>query len=109
MKRLMTLLLGFILPIFVFAQTTDSLDEEQNIWLIVGMVIFVLCFVIGIITLVIGLYVLVAKMAERRNRSAVAWLIVAFLGSPLLAIILLLCLGEANDSVNWNRGRDGGF
>lgn len=61
------------------------------------------------LAIVFALYVLVAKMAERRNRSAVAWLIVAFLGSPLLAIILLLCLGEANDSVNWNRGRDGGF
>lgn len=61
------------------------------------------------LAIVVALYVLVAKMAERRNRSAVAWLIVAFLGSPLLAIILLLCLGEANDSVNWNRGRDGGF
>lgn len=61
------------------------------------------------LAIVVALYVLVAKMAERRNRSAVAWLIVAFLGSPLLAIILLLCLGEASDSVNWNRGRDGGF
>ncbi len=61
------------------------------------------------LAIVVVLYVLVAKMAERRNRSAVAWLIVAFLGSPLLAIILLLCLGEASDSVNWNRGRDRGF
>ena len=61
------------------------------------------------LAIVVALYVLVAKMAERRNRSAVAWLIVAFFGSPLLAIILLLCLGEASDSVNWNRGRDGGF
>ena len=61
------------------------------------------------LAIVVALYVLVAKMAERRNRSAVAWLIVAFFGSPLLAIILLLCLGEASDSVNWNRGRDRGF
>lgn len=42
----------------------------------------------------IGLYVLVAVMANRRNRNAALWVLVSILATPLLAIIILLCIGE---------------
>ena len=41
----------------------------------------------------VGLYVLVAVMAQKRHRSAVLWIILSILSTPILAIILLLVLG----------------
>lgn len=42
----------------------------------------------------VGMYVLVAVMANRRNRNAALWVLVSIFATPLLAIILLLCLGK---------------
>lgn len=47
----------------------------------VGIALAVCLFVIGIS---IGLYVLVAVMAQKRNRSAVIWLLLSFIATPLL-------------------------
>ena len=38
--------------------------------------------------------VLPAKMAIRRNRSAVIWVLISLLFSPVIAIFLLLVLGQ---------------
>jgi len=38
--------------------------------------------------------VLPAKMAIRRNRSAVIWVLISLLFTPFLAIFLLLALGQ---------------
>ncbi|WP_256415707.1 hypothetical protein [Ruegeria sp. HKCCD7255] len=34
-------------------------------------------------------------MAGRRNRSGLIWFLIGLVGSPLLAILLLLALGDA--------------
>lgn len=49
-----------------------------------------------IISLVIGAAILflVYKMAKDRNREPIAWTLVGLFTTPLLAIILLLVLGE---------------
>jgi hypothetical protein len=45
---------------------------------------------------VIWLYILLpARMASARNRSALVWVLISFVGSPLLAILLLIALGDA--------------
>ncbi len=44
----------------------------------------------------IGLYALVAVLAKNRNRSAILWLLLSFIASPLLIAIILLCLGKSN-------------
>jgi len=54
-----------------------------------------IAFLILALTLTVWLYILLpAGMAERRNRSATIWVLISFVGSPLLAILLLMALGE---------------
>ena len=45
--------------------------------------------------LLVWFYILLpAGMAKQRNRSAVLWVLIGIVGSPLLAVLLLLALGE---------------
>lgn len=45
--------------------------------------------------LVLWLYIfLPAGMARRRNRSAFIWVLIGLFGSPILAVLLLLALGN---------------
>ena len=66
---------------------------------IVGLLIFGFIFIIGIY---LGMYALVAIMAKRRNRNAALWIIISLFGTPLIAIVVLLCLGDADDSYEDN-------
>lgn len=47
------------------------------------------------LSIVVGLYVLVAVMAQKRNRSVVAWLFLSIIATPLLIVIILLIIGDA--------------
>lgn len=49
---------------------------------------------IGIIGVILGLYVLVAKVAQEQNRNVVVWLLLSFFTSPLLIILILLAIGK---------------
>ena len=40
---------------------------------------------------------LVAAFADSRKRSGLLWFITAFLISPILAFIILLCIGEGEE------------
>ncbi len=44
------------------------------------------------------MYGLVAIMAKRRHRNAVLWIFISLIGTPLIVIVVLLCLGDADDS-----------
>ncbi len=52
-------------------------------------------FLIVLLVLVVWLYILPITMAGRRNRSGLIWFLIGLVGSPLLAILLLLALGDA--------------
>lgn len=54
----------------------------------------VLLFCFGVC---VSLYVLVAVMAQKRGRSAALWVLVAIVGSPLLAIVVLLLVGRSTN------------
>lgn len=46
--------------------------------------------------IVLWLYILLpAGMAERRSRSQLIWVLISLFGSPILACLLLLALGDA--------------
>ncbi len=46
--------------------------------------------------IVLWLYILLpAGMAERRGRSQLIWVLISLFGSPILACLLLLALGDA--------------
>jgi hypothetical protein len=58
----------------------------------------ILSVVFGLLALfiVLWLYILLpAGMAERRSRSQLIWVLISLFGSPILACLLLLALGDA--------------
>ncbi|GAA6159533.1 hypothetical protein NBRC116589_17070 [Ruegeria sp. HU-ET01832] len=57
---------------------------------IIQLVLFLLLLIF-----VIWLYILPITMAGRRNRSGLIWFLIGLVASPLLAILLLLALGDA--------------
>lgn len=73
---------------------TDSSDDSSEPhhfgWAPVLMII-VLLIILGIYA---GMYVLVAVMAQRRNRNPVIWLLLSFIATPFLICIILLALGR---------------
>ena len=58
--------------------------------------LFVLLIFLVCLWFVLWLYVLLpSEMARRRNRSAFIWVLISLFGSPVLAILLLLALGNS--------------
>lgn len=53
-------------------------------------------FVLLTIGIYIGSYVLVAVMAKKRKREAAVWILLSFFATPILIIIILLCIGDAD-------------
>lgn len=61
--------------------------------------LFLLLFLGGIY---IGLYVLVAIMAKKRKRNVALWVIISLFATPLLTIIILLFVGDA-EPINYGQ------
>lgn len=59
--------------------------------------IIALLVILVFISIFIGSYVLVAVMAQKRNRSVVAWVLLSIIATPLLMIIILLCIGNDDE------------
>lgn len=59
--------------------------------------LFVIIATLLVLVVSICLYVLVAVMAKKRNRSVVLWVLLSILATPLLMIIILLCIGKDNE------------
>lgn len=76
-------------------EVTDGDAYYYKAGWISALLVFGFLFVIG---LYIGLYALVAVMAKRRHRNAAIWLFLSLFGTPLIAIIVLLCIGDADNS-----------
>jgi len=52
--------------------------------------------VVLVVFFAVWFYILLpAGMAARRNRSQLIWILISFVGSPILACLLLLALGDA--------------
>lgn len=64
--------------------------ENDTIYTIIAIAAILFFISIGV-----GLYILVAIMAKRRNRSVVAWVLLSIIATPVLMIIILLCIGDA--------------
>ncbi len=66
------------------------------------VVIGIIIAVISALSIVIGLYVLVAVMAKNRHREVALWVLLSFLASPVLIMIILLCIGDDENYVYRN-------
>ena len=83
--------------------TYDYERSSGNDGLYVIIAIVGLLFFIGI---TIGLYVLVAVMAQKRNRSVVVWVLLSLLATPLLMIIILLVIGKNDNYIENHYDRE---
>ena len=77
----------------------ESADyHNMNNPLISGNASIIICilslFFIGIC---VGLYVLVAVMAKKRNRNVVVWILLSLIATPILMIIILWAIGKDNN------------
>lgn len=68
---------------------SNNVGEGSSFWIM--MIIFII-FIMGC---AIGLYILVAVMAKRRNRNIALWVLLSFVASPLIVALILLCIGSA--------------
>ena len=74
----------------------SEMDDEPTYLNSVVMVIIMLFVLAGYV----GFYVLVAIMAQRRNRSAALWLLLSCIATPILVILILLVIGKAPECEN---------
>lgn len=81
-----------------------NLDKEDKLYLFVAIGIIVLAITISII-----LYVLVAVMAKKRNRSVIGWVLLSLLATPVITIIILLVIGKDADPLDRHLGGDQHF
>ena len=73
----------------------DYGSEHSATYMIIAII--AVLFFIGIS---VGLYVLVAIMAQKRHRSVVLWVLLSIIASPLLIIIILLVVGNDNKYID---------
>ena len=79
----------------------DRSSGNKGLYMIIAIV--GVLFVIGI---TVGLYVLVAVMAQKRNRSVVVWVLLSLLATPLLMIIILLVIGKNENYIENHYDRE---
>lgn len=72
----------------------DCSSGNQGLYTIIAIV-----GLLSVIGIAVGLYVLVAVMAQKRNRSVVVWVLLSLLGTPLLMIIFLLAIGKNENDI----------
>ena len=73
----------------------DSDTETEGIFYSMFPYLLIV-FVLLTIGIYIGSYVLVALMAKKRKREATVWVLLSFFATPILIIIILLCIGDAD-------------
>ena len=77
---------------FDYGSSTGS--GSEGLYLIIAII--GLLFFIGI---TVGLYVLVAVMAKKRNRSVVVWILLSLIATPLLMIIIIAAIGNNENCI----------
>lgn len=76
-----------------FYEDSSPITSPHNYGIFIIIAIVAAIFVIGIS---IGLYVLVALMAQKRNRSVVLWVMLSLFATPVIIIIILLFVGKSD-------------
>lgn len=74
--------------------------DKENTGIALGAAAIGLFICLIIVGIMVGLYVLVAVMAKKRNRNVALWVLLSILASPLIIIIILLVVGEDNGDIN---------
>ncbi len=88
-------------PLGRYSYGYEPSNGNEGLYVIIAIVGLLL--VIGI---TVGLYVLVAVMAQKRNRSVVVWILLSLLATPLLMIIILLVIGKNENYIENHYDRE---
>ena len=88
-------------PFDRFDNDRSTGSRYERLYFIIAIV--GLLFFIGI---TVGLYVLVAVMAQKRNRSVVVWILLSLIATPLLMIIILLAIGKNENYIENHYDRE---
>ena len=86
----------------LMASPLCAVAQSSTRGLAISFWIMLLALLVGFV-IWIALYVVVAMMAKMRNRNVALWVLVSILSTPLLAVIILLCVGKSYDSYNEER------
>ena len=78
------------------SETETEADTETDEIFYSMFPYLLIVFVLLTIGICIGSYVLVAVMAKKRKREAAVWILLSFFATPILIIIILLCIGDAD-------------
>lgn len=65
-----------------------------------GMILLILAIILICLGFVVGMYVLVAVMAQKRKRNVVIWILLSIITTPILMAIILLVIGDADKDHN---------
>lgn len=90
-KRLITMGLAMLTVMSVFA--TNNAGAQDAVSSLLGGTISLITFIIFAVLYFIW-YFFVAIMARKRNRSVALWIFFSILGTPLLMMLILLCIGK---------------
>ena len=71
-------------------------DDEPS----AEMILLGLAIILIILGFVVGMYVLVAVMAQKRKRNVVIWILLSIVTTPFLMAIILLVIGDADKDHN---------
>lgn len=73
-----------------YGVTRDNTNESSD-----GItVLFLIITFLIVLGIYVGLYVMVAVMAQRRNRNPAIWLLLSFIATPVLICLILLAIGS---------------
>lgn len=75
---------------------TSKKDDEPS----AEMILLGLAIILIILGFVVGMYVLVAVMAQKRKRNVVIWILLSIVTTPFLMAIILLVIGDADKDHN---------
>lgn len=73
-----------------YSDTHNKDDGPSGAMILLGLAVVVI-----IIGFVVGMYVLVAVMAQKRKRNVVIWILLSIVTTPILMAIILLVIGDA--------------
>lgn len=73
-----------------YSDTHNKDDGPSGAMILLGLAVVVI-----IIGFVVGMYVLVAVMAQKRKRNVVIWILLSIVTTPILVAIILLVIGDA--------------
>lgn len=87
-----------------YGSYNDTKSNSESDIFTKGFFITIIIILLVAISVSVGLFVLVALMAQRRHRNVVLWVLLSILASPLLMIIILLIIGDDPAAIENNNG-----